>query len=381
MIPTNEEKQAVWQAYHDRKPTRVPVTYGVNPRVVILDPAWNTSGVTFEEYAKDAAATIEMQRLHASYCGEMLHNYCDRPAGPPERVEFYVDNQNTYDSQYFGAPAFFHDGQVVDVEPYLAGEGKDRVFEIDIDRPLANPFIKDCLARYEALKAAAAKLPSGGIEYSVRPPMMGFDGPLTIAVNLRGPEMLCDLIADPDYAVRLMTFLHRGASIRNRALAELFGREAFAGGSGGYADDSIALISTEMYERMVLPLHRQWYAQWSVEGPHAIHLCGDATRHFPLIARELNVDRFDTGFPVDHGALREALGPDVEISGGPEVQVLLEAAPEAVHTRARDILTSGVMAGGRFILREANNLPPGVPEANLAAMYRACLDHGVYTEA
>jgi len=34
------------------------------------------------------------------------------------------------------------------------------------------------------------------------------------------------------------------------------------------------------------------------------------------------------------------------------------------------------MAGGKFILHEANNLPPCCPEANLAAMYRCCLDHG-----
>ena len=37
------------------------------------------------------------------------------------------------------------------------------------------------------------------------------------------------------------------------------------------------------------------------------------------------------------------------------------------------------MTGGRFILREANNLPPCCPEANLAAMYQACLDFGRYT--
>ena len=46
--------------------------------------------------------------------------------------------------------------------------------------------------------------------------------------------------------------------------------------------------------------------------------------------------------------------------------------------RTRDILTSGIMEGGRFILRDANNLAPRTPEANLAAMYRACLERGRY---
>lgn len=82
--------------------------------------------------------------------------------------------------------------------------------------------------------------------------------------------------------------------------------------------------------------------------------------------------------PVIYGALRRELGPDVELLGGPEVGLLLTGTPEQVGARTRAILESGVMAGGRFILREANNLPPRVPEANLQAMYQACLEHGVY---
>ena len=110
-----------------------------------------------------------------------------------------------------------------------------------------------------------------------------------------------------------------------------------------------------------------------------MHLCGDATRHFPMLRDELNVMSFDTGFPVDHGRLRQTLGPDVEILGGPEVTLLRHGTPEAVYERTRAILQSGVMEGGRFILREGNNLPPCCPEANLEAMYRACLDHGWYS--
>ena len=97
-----------------------------------------------------------------------------------------------------------------------------------------------------------------------------------------------------------------------------------------------------------------------------------------LFARELGVRSFDTGFPVDFGALRRALGPEVEIWGGVEVATLLHGTPEQVYARARDIPTSGVLEGKRFVLREANNLPPRVPLANLEAMYRAAFDFGRY---
>ena len=379
--PTNSEKEAVWKAYRDGRPARVPVTYGVNPRVVLLDERWNPGGISFQEYFNDPAATIDVQLRFMEFKTEYLHLYCDHPLGMPEQWEFYADNQNFYDSAYFGAPIEFRDGQVADVSPVLAGAGKERIFDIDIDRPLDNPFLRSFLDRHKRLTAAVAKMAGRSIRFTVRPARMGFDGPFTIAVNLRGAELLTDIYEDPGYVRRLMEFIQRGVILRNRALAALDGADAFAGDRGGAADDSIQLISTEMYRDLVLPLHRQWYALWSVEGPHSIHLCGDATRHFPTIRDELNVRSFDTGFPVDHGRLRSDLGDGVEISGGPEVHVLLHGSTEEVYERTRGILTSGVMRGGRFILRDANNLPPRVPQENLAAMYRAALEWGQYETA
>ncbi|MFC1453144.1 uroporphyrinogen decarboxylase family protein, partial [Verrucomicrobiota bacterium] len=75
---------------------------------------------------------------------------------------------------------------------------------------------------------------------------------------------------------------------------------------------------------------------------------------------------------MDHGALRRALGPDVEISGGVEAALLRDGTPEQCFDRARGILESGVKEGGRFILQEANNLPPCCPIENLQAVYAAC---------
>lgn len=373
---TNDEKARLWQAYRDRKPYRAPVTYGVNPRVVVLDPRWNPKGVTFADYFTDAAALVEMQLAFMEYTSGYLNQYGDSPVGRPGAFEFYVDSMNSYDSLYFGAPIHFRDGELPDTAPILQGADKERIFRLDIEHPLDNPFIRRTLARHEALKTAAASLSYHGMSFSVRPPLMGFDGHLTIATCLRGQELYTDFYEDPPYVRRLLEFIHRGVVLRNTALAEAFGVKAFSGPNGGFADDSIQLISTEMYREFLLPLHRRWYAQWSAQGPHSIHLCGDATRHFPAIRRELNVTSFDTGFPVDHGALRRALGPDVEILGGPPVGLLLHGTPDEVYRRTRDILRSGVLEGGRFILREANNLPPRCPEENLAAMYRCCLEHG-----
>jgi len=374
---SNQEKQRVWDAYRSRKPIRVPVAWGVNCRIVILDPRWNPEGVSWREYHNDGRVMVEMQRRFMDCCADYLNHYSDSPTGRPAEWTFNIDNQNFYDAAYFGCPVHFRDGQVPDATPILAGSDRDRIFDFDLDHPLDNPFVQECFRRHERLRDAVAKTTLDGVTLKVGPLMMGWDGPLTIATQLRGEEIFSDLIEDPDYAVRMMRFLQRAVEIRNRALAVKAGVPIFTPPSGGFADDSIQLIGLEMYRELLLPLHREWYGLFG-PGPHGIHLCGDATRHFPTIHRELNVCSFDTGFPVDHGKLRRELGPDVEILGGPEVGLLLSGTPQQVFDRTRAILTSGIMEGGRFILREANNLPPCVPEANLAAMYQCCLEHGNY---
>lgn len=377
-MPTNEEKQIVWQAYHNRKPVRVPMTIGANSRTVLFNKDWSPGGISFEDYFTKASALVETQLRFMEYQTQVLNQYCDNPVGRPREWTFYVDNQNSYDSLYFGAPVEFRDGQVADTTPILSGSDRDRIFKMDINHPLDNPFIKQCLRRYEDIKIAVGSLSHHGMTFKVRPPLMGFDGHLTIATCLRGEELYADIYLDPDYVRRLLDFIHRAVIIRNRALAELFGEKVFSGTRGGFADDSIQLISNESYREMILPFHRAWYKLWSEEGPHSIHLCGDATRHFLTIHEELHIDSFDTGYPVDHGWLRRTLGNDVEILGGTETHLLLEGTPQQVYERTRDILKSGIMEGGRFILREANNLPPNCPEENLAAMYRCCLENGNY---
>jgi uroporphyrinogen-III decarboxylase len=377
-MPTNEEKQAVWSAYHSGKPTRVPVTYGVNPRVVLFNKDLNPNGITFEDYFNKASALIEIQLRFLEYRTEIINQYCDSPIGRPKSLGFYIDSQNSYDSLYFGTPLEFRDGQVADTLPILAGNDKYRIFDMEIEKPLDNPFIKHSIKRYEDIKSAISTLSYKDMTFSVAPPLIGFDGHLTIATCLRGSELYSDIYEDPVYFKRLLQFIHNAVVIRNRALHNLFGYTAFAGTRGGFADDSIQLVSTNTYKEMILPFHRDWYGLWSFKGPHGMHLCGDATRHFPIIRDELNVNSFDTGYPVNFGWLRKAVGNDVEIYGGVEAGILLNGTPEQVYQRTKEILQSGIMEGGKFVLRDANNLPPNVPLENLSAMYNCCLEHGNY---
>ena len=93
---------------------------------------------------------------------------------------------------------------------------------------------------------------------------------------------------------------------------------------------------------------------------------------------ELGVDRIDTGFPIDHGAMRQTLGPSIEILGGPNIMLLKAGPVKALREETRRILESGVMTGKRFILREGNNVAPGTPLEHLRAMYETAKEYGRY---
>jgi hypothetical protein len=48
-----------------------------------------------------------------------------------------------------------------------------------------------------------------------------------------------------------------------------------------------------------------------------------------------------------------------------------------VRQEVRRICGSGVLEGGRFLLREGNNLAPGTPLENTESMYHAGREFGV----
>jgi uroporphyrinogen-III decarboxylase len=375
---SDAEKRQVMDDYHARKPTRVPVVLATNDRVALLDRRISSGDLTYERVFAKPEAMLKASLLWQYVCAKRYHRFCDYPTELPETWKANINFQNVYEAWFFGCPLDFRANQVPDARPILTDENKRSVFDVDIDRPLDRPPYKTAVEFYERLVEFVADKTFLDRPIAINPPpYLATDGPLTNAMSIRGPGILVDLIEDPDYAGQLLAFFVEAAIRRRQALLK---RYDLPDTPPGFADDSIALIGVQMYEQLVMPHHRRWYEATGAEfGKRGIHLCGDATRHFPTLKEELGVTSFDTGFPVDFARLRKTLGPDVEILGGVEVSLLLDASPQHVYERSRRILTSGILEGGRFIFREANNLPPNVPWANLSALYRAAFDFGRYS--
>jgi len=231
----------------------------------------------------------------------------------------------------------------------------------DIAHPFEHGYWKDRLEFDRAMARIARDMTFEGRPVDFEPlAAMGSDGPLTVACNRYGEAMVSDLLEAPAFADRTLRFVTDAVKCRREAFWALEpGRRLPA---RSLADDALQMISVPMCRERIMPLHRELYEHGQRHGPadgeRSMHLCGDATRHFPALHEALGVTVFDTGFPVDHGALRDRLGEGVLIQGGPPVSLLFGADAGAVYEATRRILSSGVCRGGRFVLREANNLPP-----------------------
>jgi len=382
-IPTNEAKKEIWDAYWAGKPTRVPLMWGVNPRIILLNPALNPEGYSFLQYCNEPRVTLIIQSRFQEHVATTLNRTCDSDTTLPEAWSFYADTQNIYDGAYFGGEVVFDEGQVPSVRPAYTFDDLDAFLDRDFSRPLENPWLKERLQFHARLMREAETFTYLGRKGTVAPFSIGFDGPVTAVATLFGADGMAILAAEPEKAQRLLVKIVDDVLIRNHVLADR--NEGWKKvNESGTADDSIQLISSEMYRELVLPVHSRWFEATTTAlaagGRRSIHLCGDASRHFPVIQQELGVSSFDTGFPVDFGGLRKTLGPSVQILGGPTVMILREGSPDACARETRRILETGIMQGGRFILREGNNLPPCVPMANLDAVYAACREFGNYPE-
>lgn len=366
----NEEALAVWEAYRAGAPIRPPVIVETDTRFFMLDDVVNPKQViSFRDYSEDATTMMDFQLRAAAWRGFNIAPICDDVAGLPDTFTVKVDMQRYFDAAFFGAEIEYLPDQTPDTKPLLEGDDKNLLF----DRGLPDPLTGGAFAQAHRLYADMAERIEGGFAYEGRPVEIApfgiaTDGPMTVATNLRGVELYTDFYTDPDYVHRLLDLIVEGTITRIKAHREFFGLPEVSD-SWFYADDAVQMISTDMVSEFVIPAHHKLNDTLTSAERIAMHLCGDATRHFAFLRDELGVYSFDTGFPVDFGRLREAVGPEVEILGGPRVTLLLNGTPEEVSVETKRILLSGIQEGGRFILREANDLAPRTPLENVRAMY------------
>ena len=203
----NKESSHIWEVFKNRSHKRVPIRLNSNPRMLMLDPHYNTRGITYEEYMTDpdvmAQAILEWQ-----YWTRFLLPG-DHEKGLPRHWAMGIDFENHYDAAWFGCPIHYRDWQVPDHEPILRDGNKRMLFDRGIPDPFGGEWAERALQFYEhyekkrkkgwmflGVPVAPPDVPTADPDI---PPFENCDGLFTIAACLRGPTGLClDLATDPD---------------------------------------------------------------------------------------------------------------------------------------------------------------------------------------
>jgi uroporphyrinogen-III decarboxylase len=262
--------------------------------------------------------------------------------------------------------------------PLLNDDNKNFLFDRGLPDPFGG-FMAKAREYYDYFTERSKTTLIGGQKINrVGAPFTGMDGMFTIACELRGADKLCmDMLEESDFYHALMDYLTEATIIRLKAWRAYMGQDEISE-SFNFADDSIMLLSRDMYRDYVLPYHKKLaLATSTMQKQGGAHLCGDATRHFSLIRDELNVYSFDTGFPVKHRELCEELGPEVSIMGGPSVAFISEASCGEIDAESKRIIEAVKPIAPRFIFRDGNDLPPGTPLEKIEALYGACKKYGL----
>ena len=380
----------LWQDYGKRCQARVPVSINGSIRNLLSNPELNRTGYTFKDFFVKAEAQVACQLEYQHYVRH--HVVCDREMGLPKNGwNLSLDFQNSHDQAWFGCPfLFFGDTAVPDTVEVLKDDPEALYKWGEPDAFWGRgDFMKHAMDMYQGIKAKC----DGGLEFHGRPvlpptrfPCGGTDGLFTVALKLRGTvETMTDMYENPKYFHDLMDYITRTSIARIKAHREWAwdhdpnykGDRKHRGGFS-HADDSIAMLSPDQFKEFVLPYMQRLFDEFHDGSGSHFHLCGDATHHFPFLAKQFNVKSFDTGFPVNHGKLRQVLGPDIQINGGPTIMLLQAGKPDAIRAETKRICQSGVMEGRRFLLIAANNLAPCTPVENILALYEAGKEFGKY---
>lgn len=376
----NEEVRQVWDSFHAGKPIRVPMVTPGSITNYFHNPELNTKGLTFDQFFTDPQVQIDAQ-LEYQYW-QRHHLLCDQEMGLPDAWNLRVDFQNSYEAGWVGAPIKYQGLLLPDTMP-IFHEHKEKLYDMPKLLPVDNGLLKEGFAFIDYMEDYCKN--NTFMDRPIIPPKSypaeGTDGILDLAYKLRGADnLLVDMLEDEEYYADLMDWITNNIIHRIKTLRDMHEKRWGNRPTGFFlADDAMCMISHDSYREYLMPYHKRLVDSFVQPGEKiGMHLCGSNMQHYGHLVHELGVNSFDTGFPVDFDKLRDDVGDDVVINGGPTVMCVKDGTPEQVRAEVQRILSTKIAKTGKFIIEPANNMAPCTPVENIAAMYDAVKEFGTY---
>lgn len=365
-----QEVQELWQAYARGENKRVPLTFACDEQMWL-----KISNNTFREFY-----TIPEVHLKAQLEGKRW--FCenvigDTAPGLPEQwavgVQFWMD-----ENEFFGCEVDYQENDYAWARP-LAMDLENLIGHVrDID---AEERVRKSTAftLYFALKELCQERTFFDRPISVGAPGLSTHGIFTKAAEIRGPEQICiDIYERPEQVAGLLAAVTEKTIERIRAAHRLAAGQDLAlpdGAGFGFCDDSLQMISPDVYERLVLPHHEKLCSTMTT-GPRSIHLCGRATQHYEALRWKLGITSIDGPGPfVDHGYYLRTLGPEMSFNAQLHHTVLERGSEAEIEQMVRSVLTPEAKIPGRFNL--LGYVTRNTPMESVRACYDCVRKYGV----
>lgn len=308
------------------------------PVDIILSPSWwyKHEGISFDrDFFFHPARRVEVERKME----QVLYDRWGRYGLGTDR------NKNLPQIGAVHLAAGFLLSEMLGCEVRYTADAAPQVIPAARDSLALDP---DAAFRSEAFRRFCTLRDSLREKYGYLVGDVNWGGVLNLAIDLRGQMFFMDVLDNPDraykYLIGLSQVIQRfvdgirketgTSSISVNRMVRHFSPSVFL-----HSECSLTMISAEQYEKLLLPVDRQWSRRYR---PFGIHFCGkDPHRFATYFSRLPHLDFLDVGWGGDVKTLRQALPNTFLNLRLSPVEIINQSADDIHRTIVRLVRDSG----------------------------------------
>jgi len=371
VIAHNREAREVLEAFRADHPIRVPLfcndghtRHGFYADEINLD---------YRTYYTDPDVMLRVQ-LEAARRRRELPMYDFVLGEPPDAWDVSVDLGNAVPPGWFGCPLYSREDWVVSYQGLNLG--KEACEALAMPDPRQGGILATVHRSWQYLRETY----EGTLTFLGRPvrvwPGVASNGVFSLALDLRGAEIMVDMYDDPDFAHR---FLGKVADALDRL--ETTWTDLSQGTLGPFmiSDHGIDMLSQDTYEKFIVPVILTVNRRRTTTPAPDLHHCGRGAHLFPVVKKHFGLRLLHAlTYPlVDIAKVRRELGEETRIHALIEDTIVQHGPPERIRETVRDLMASGAKGKGRFALMVGDMLR-GTPLEHRLALYEAVKEFGGY---